>query len=106
MLLPAVISRYCGQISPDRKLTSRVGLEMRLGRGKASTCPAKSGLFPCVFTPVFQSWAVMKKIEAIIKPFKMEDVKEALTEIGIEGMTVSEVKGFRTSKRSYGNLSR
>ena len=34
----------------------------------------------------------MKKIEAIIKPFKMEDVKEALTEIGIEGMTVSEVK--------------
>ena len=36
----------------------------------------------------------MKKIEAIIKPFKMEDVKEALSEIGIEGMTVSEVKGF------------
>ncbi|MBV8101945.1 MAG: P-II family nitrogen regulator, partial [Verrucomicrobia bacterium] len=36
----------------------------------------------------------MKKIEAIVKPFKMEDVKEALTEIGIEGMTVSEVKGF------------
>ena len=34
----------------------------------------------------------MKKIEAIIKPFKMEDVKEALAEIGIEGMTVSEVK--------------
>ena len=36
----------------------------------------------------------MKKIEAIIKPFKMEDVKEALAEIGIEGMTISEVKGF------------
>jgi nitrogen regulatory protein PII len=36
----------------------------------------------------------MKKIEAIIKPFKLEDVKEALTEIGIEGMTVTEVKGF------------
>ena len=36
----------------------------------------------------------MKKIEAIIKPFKMEDVKEALAEVGIEGMTVSEVKGF------------
>jgi nitrogen regulatory protein PII len=35
---------------------------------------------------------VMKKIEAIVKPFKMEDVKEALTEIGIEGMTVSEVR--------------
>ena len=41
---------------------------------------------------------VMKKIEAIVKPFKMEDVKEALTEIGIEGMTVSEVKGFGRQK--------
>jgi nitrogen regulatory protein P-II 1 len=40
----------------------------------------------------------MKKIEAIIKPFKMEDVKKALTEIGIEGMTVSEVKGFGRQK--------
>ena len=36
----------------------------------------------------------MKKIEAIIKPFKLEDVKEALTEIGITGMTVTEVKGY------------
>jgi len=35
----------------------------------------------------------MKKIEAIIKPFKVEDVKEALSEVGIEGMTVTEVKG-------------
>lgn len=36
----------------------------------------------------------MKKIEAIIKPFKLEDVKEALIEAGIEGMTISEVKGY------------
>jgi len=36
----------------------------------------------------------MKKIEAIIKPYKLEDVKEALTEIGVTGMTVSEVKGY------------
>jgi len=36
----------------------------------------------------------MKKIEVIIKPFKLEDVKTALTKIGIQGMTVSEVKGF------------
>jgi nitrogen regulatory protein P-II 1 len=36
----------------------------------------------------------MKKIEAIIKPFKLEEVKDALSEVGIEGMTVSEVKGF------------
>ena len=36
----------------------------------------------------------MKKIEAIIKPFKLDDVRETLTELGITGMTVSEVKGF------------
>ena len=36
----------------------------------------------------------MKKIEAIIKPFKLEDVKEALTEIGVTGMTVTDVKGY------------
>ncbi len=36
----------------------------------------------------------MKKIEAIIKPFKLEEVKDALSEIGIDGMTVTEVKGF------------
>lgn len=36
----------------------------------------------------------MKKIEAIIKPFKLDDVREALTEMGITGMTVTEVKGF------------
>ncbi len=36
----------------------------------------------------------MKKIEAVIKPFKLDDVKEALNEIGIAGMTVSEVKGY------------
>ena len=40
----------------------------------------------------------MKKIEAIIKPFKMEDVKDALAEIGIQGMTVAEVKGFGRQK--------
>jgi nitrogen regulatory protein P-II 1 len=40
----------------------------------------------------------MKKIEAIIKPFKLDDVKEGLTEIGVHGMTVSEVKGFGRQK--------
>ena len=42
--------------------------------------------------------AAMKKIEAIIKPFKLEEVKDALAEVGIEGMTVSEVKGFGRQK--------
>jgi nitrogen regulatory protein PII len=56
-------------------------------------------VFPLAFLQVlYQSVGDMKKIEAIIKPFKMEDVKEALTEIGIEGMTVSEVKGFGRQK--------
>ena len=40
----------------------------------------------------------MKKIEAIIKPFKLDDAKDALQELGIEGMTVTEVKGFGHQK--------
>jgi nitrogen regulatory protein PII len=40
----------------------------------------------------------VKKIEAIIKPFKLDDVKEALNEIGIQGMTISEVKGYGRQK--------
>ena len=40
----------------------------------------------------------MKKIEAIIKPFKLEEVKDALTGMGIQGMTVSEIKGFGRQK--------
>lgn len=40
----------------------------------------------------------MKKIEAIIKPFKLEEVKDALSELSIEGMTVTEVKGFGRQK--------
>jgi nitrogen regulatory protein P-II 1 len=40
----------------------------------------------------------MRKVEAIIKPFKLDEVKEALSEIGIQGMTVTEVKGFGRQK--------
>jgi nitrogen regulatory protein P-II 1 len=40
----------------------------------------------------------MKKIEAIIKPFKLDDVKNALTKVGVQGMTISEVKGFGRQK--------
>lgn len=47
---------------------------------------------------VYSSGKKMKKIEAIIKPFKLEEVKDALSELGIDGMTISEVKGFGRQK--------
>src|SRR5471030_388354 len=43
-------------------------------------------------------WNHMKKIEAIIQPFKFDDVKDALTQAGVEGMTITEVKGFGRQK--------
>jgi nitrogen regulatory protein PII len=55
--------------------------------------------------PVYTLFAIvsirharMKKIEAIVKPFKLEEVKDALYDLGIEGMTISEVKGFGRQK--------
>ena len=45
-----------------------------------------------------RKWCIMKKIEAIIKPFKLDEVKEALQEIGIQGLSVIEVKGFGRQK--------
>jgi nitrogen regulatory protein PII len=52
-----------------------------------------------LFVPIYLTGEEsMKKIEAIIKPFKLDDVKEALNEIGIKGMTISEVKGYGRQK--------
>ncbi len=48
----------------------------------------------------------MKKIEAIIKPFKLDEVKDALNEIAIQGMTVTEVKGIRKTERPRRGLPR
>jgi nitrogen regulatory protein PII len=45
-----------------------------------------------------KDWSIMKKIEAIIKPFKLDEVKEALSGVGIQGMTVLEAKGFGRQK--------
>ena len=53
---------------------------------------------PCVRHAVVDEKAIMKKIEAIIKPFKLEEVKDALHELGIQGMTVTEAKGFGRQK--------
>lgn len=57
---------------------------------------AARGLTPKASTVIIV--ALMKKIEAIIKPFKLEETKDALHELGIEGMTVTEVKGFGRQK--------
>lgn len=48
----------------------------------------------------------MKMVEAIVKPFKLDEVKEGLTKAGTQGMTVEEVKGFGRQKRPYGASSR
>jgi nitrogen regulatory protein P-II 1 len=66
------------------------------GIARESPCPCNQ-LFLCVLIPSTSIW-VVKKIEAIVRPFKMEDVKDALTQIGITGMTVSEVKGSGRQK--------
>jgi nitrogen regulatory protein P-II 1 len=63
--------------------------------GKRGKQGVQAGLGESVKPPYEKT---MKKIEAIIKPFKLEEVKDALSEIGIEGMTVSEVKGFGRQK--------
>ena len=47
----------------------------------------------------------MKKIEAVIKPFKLDEVKEALQEVGLKGMTVTEVKGFGRQKGHTGSIA-
>ena len=51
----------------------------------------------CLIYRLFE-WGTMKKIEAIIKPFKLEEVKNALADIGIQGLTVYEAKGFGRQK--------
>jgi nitrogen regulatory protein PII len=60
--------------------------------------PALRNLARRLLSTIYQSAAIMKKIEAIIKPFKLEEVKEALAEVGVQGMTVTEVKGFGRQK--------
>ena len=74
---------------------SENGRNLRL---KGLLCPNVALRELAVLRSGVYSLAFMKKVEAIIKPFKMEDVKEALLESGIEGMTVTEVKGFGRQK--------
>jgi nitrogen regulatory protein P-II 1 len=62
---------------------------------QTGTSPAKS-LTAARFQTAEETW--MKKIEAIIKPFKLDEVKEALQEVGVQGITVTEAKGFGRQK--------
>lgn len=64
------------------------------GTNSASACLAGMGLR----LGEAESWFLMKKIEAIIKPFKLDEVKEALQEVGLQGITVTEAKGFGRQK--------
>jgi len=80
-------------IAIDRTLASFI---------QTKTAPFVTLLFtalrPLLVSATAQPNENMKKIEAIIKPFKLEEVKEALSGLGVEGMTVSEVKGFGRQK--------
>ena len=65
--------------------------------GVVSTIVACEGSRACA-RETKEAWAAMKKVEAIIKPFKLDEVKEALQEAGVQGITVLEAKGFGRQK--------
>ena len=69
-------------------------------RGNALAFPWEQAgaLFEMKTQSLTEKWQVMKKIEAIIKPFKLDEVKEALHDVGIQGITVLEAKGFGRQK--------
>lgn len=54
--------------------------------------------YPIIIIQTTKTGVFMKKVEAVIKPFKLEDVRDALTDVGITGLTVSEVKGYGRQK--------
>ncbi len=80
-----------------RELRVRVLAENKLGFWLQGPSQASRPFVRCPIRS-HQSSMTMKKIEAIIKPFKLEEVRDALGEAGIEGMTVTEVRGFGRQK--------
>jgi len=72
------------------------------GRARSTGCLARPLLYPWLkampHIAAREPAAAMKKVEAIIKPFKLDEVKEALHEIGVSGITVTEAKGFGRQK--------
>ena len=92
-----------GKCFPVGTAVAKAGSANHSRRRLDSTMPVDAGELDCASSAwlaqaQFKHKQNMKKIEAIIKPFKLEEVKDALSEIGIEGMTVSEVKGFGRQK--------
>lgn len=82
--LRTVSSTLRNKISPITRAAGRIFNFLFTAANRLLVCPPPS--------------KKMKKIEAIIKPFKIEEVKEALATLGLEGMTISEVKGFGRQK--------
>ena len=72
----------------------RVGIRWYAARAHGEEVDLEGVPLPRSFFPKGGAQRGMKKIEAIIKPFKLEEVKSGLAELGIQGMTVSEVRGF------------
>ena len=66
-------------------------------RGRLARCITRATGLAAGIVPKFREEA-MKKIEAVIKPFKLDEVKEALHEVGVNGLTVTEAKGFGRQK--------
>jgi nitrogen regulatory protein P-II 1 len=89
----ALFSHVLADFPLFRSSKSRVAGSLSAGaRTELHLALARCLLFPHPYC------RIMKKIEAIIKPFKLEEVKEALAEAGVQGMTVTEVKGFGRQK--------
>ncbi len=101
---------FCGRCAPANPASFSQSINFPLNRGSQLFATGREAqkiilnyYFKFLFTGVVRLLVSrptfkMKKIEAIIKPFKLDDVKEALTSVGIEGMTISEVKGFGRQK--------
>jgi nitrogen regulatory protein P-II 1 len=84
----------CTQFRP---ILHRWSAKLQLCGGRAGG-PARRPMLEAADRPIQPSRQAMKKIEAIIKPFKLDEVKEALQEVGLQGITVIEAKGFGRQK--------
>ena len=89
-------ARSISPISLRHKRNGRLAQLRRAVKNDFGNIPVYSRKSAATIPP--RAPTTMKKIEAIIKPFKLEDVKEALSALGVQGMTVSEVKGFGRQK--------